>query len=523
MFNVTEYLRHTAARHPSVIAIRCDGQSTTYGELDERANRYANIFRELGLSPGDRVGLLAEKSAETVAAMQGCARADGVYVPMDAHFPSNRLHNIAAHCGFKIVVCDEEAQHHIPELVKAGVTTVVMLEGEGAPVDGCRIVPNSQVDSTPAAVVVPNRGRDDVAKILYTSGSTGEPKGVLITHGNLTSHIDWTSWYFKIELGERHLNHSKFTFDLAGFDLYTGFLAGATVVLLREEDALFPAATVKLIEQEQITSILIVPSAMISLMNRGGLLKRDSSRLKRVLYSGEAFPVPPLRTLAAWLKPGTVLVNMYGPIETNNTTMYRVTDIPESWTAMPVGHAINGNRISIRNEEGEPCAAETKGEIWVSGPSVTLGYWKNEEITKQKIVYADNERWYKTGDMGSLGRDGLIHFHGRTDQMIKSRGYRIELGDIEAAMISHPLVVEAAAVARPDPAVGSVLYGYFVARDALAAADLKSHLSKVLPPYMVPQQLFVIDSLPKTNSGKVSRRALLDELENRLAEIKSKE
>lgn len=518
LINVADYLRRAAARRPDAVALRCGGTSTTYAALDDRADRYAHLLRELGLRPGERVGLLAEKSAETVAAMQGVARADGIYVPMDTHFPTSRLRAIAAHCGLSRVVCDADSRRHLPELAQAGVRSAVLTEDCEPPrIEGLEVLARSALDAAAVKPVTPMRGRDDVANILYTSGSTGEPKGVMITHGNVAAFVDWTAWAFGVGPDDRLLNHSRFTFDLSVFDLYAGFLAGATVVLLREEDALFPAATVQLLFEEEITSLYIVPSALVSLMSRGGLLRRDPSRLRRVLYAGEPFPVPHLRTLIGWLAPKTVVANLYGPIETNVATVYRVTHIPDDATSIPIGHASSGDRISVRDEHGAPCPPGTQGEIWVAGPTVTPGYWNNEALTATKIALADEQRWYRTGDIGSVGLDGLLSFHGRTDHMVKSRGFRIELGDIEAAMLSHPAVTEAAVGARPDPALGSVLYGWYSARAPLSPSELKSHITKALPSYMIPVELFLRDELPKTNSGKISRRALLDELELSLA------
>ena len=363
------------------------------------------------------------------------------------------------------------------------------------------------------------RGGDDLAYILYTSGSTGQPKGVMLSHENALTFVRWAADHFGFDETDRILNHTPLTFDLPVSDLYNGFAARAVVVLVPETDALFAAATVRTIRDERITSMLLVPSAYVALMNRGGLLSIDPAPLRRLLYSGEAFAVAQLRRLRGWAKDQHVC-NLYGPIETNCCTHHCVRELPEDVSSVPIGREIDNVRITIRDELGRASPAGEEGEITIAGGCVTLGYWGDEERTRERRVLLDGEVHYLTGDRGARDPDGTLRFLGRRDTMVKSRGYRIELAEVEHALSTHPGVVEAAVVAVPDPELGNVLFGWFVpASSAATPAAVSEHAARSLPGYMLPRALFTLEALPKTASGKISRRQLAALLPDRGAEV----
>lgn len=518
IYNIGEILGRTAATSPEREALRCRGQSRTYRELDLQANRIAQTLLASGLQRGARVALLGLKSLDMIAAMQGVLRADGVYVPLDPRSPVARIASVCSDCQVNVAILDAGACGHAPELARAGVGIFLDLD-DSMPAGVGHAIRRAEVDHAQATPHRFKRGHDDLAYILYTSGSTGQPKGVMLSHKNALTVIRWSARHFAFDSADRILNHTPLTFDLPVCDLYNGFLAGATVVLLPEADALFPAATVRTIRDERITSILAVPSSYVSLMNRGGLLALDPAPIRRLLYSGEAFPVQQLRQLRAWA-PNQHICNLYGPIETNYCTHYCVHEIALEADSVPIGKEIDDVRIGIYNEEGQKACDGEEGEICVAGGSVTLGYWGDEARSRARRILLDGEIHFLTGDRGFRDKHGDLHFLGRRDTMVKSRGYRIELAEIEHVIGTHPGVIEVAVVAAPDLELGSLLYAWFVPASAsITSTQVAEHASKLLPNYMLPRMIFPLDQLPKTDSGKISRRRLAEMLAVKSAEI----
>jgi amino acid adenylation domain-containing protein len=439
-----------------------------------------------------------------VAAMQAALRADAVYVPLDTRAPVERLAGQCRDCGIEVLFVDQAGARSIAELRRAGVKRFILLDSTR--VEDADVIPRSVIDAATASPRPATRAGDDLAYILYTSGSTGTPKGVMVSHRNALTFVQWAARHYGFDREDRILCHAPLTFDLPVCDLYNGFSAGATVVLLPEEETLFPVATVRTIRQERITSLFLVPSVWISLMDRGGLLNEPPGQLRRVLYSGEAFPVGPLLRLKQWADRCHIC-NLYGPIETNGCTYYCVEQLNESDVTVPIGRAIDRVTVSIRDEAGN--TSDGPGEIWVQGGCVSLGYWGDPELTARKSRTEADGRWFLTGDLGSRREDGNLVFHGRRDAMVKSRGVRIELGEVESVIATHPDVREVAVVAVPDKDFGNLLYAWVVLRDAGASTEtIAAHAAKVLPPVMLPRRITPIESLPKTLSGKVSRSTL---------------
>jgi acyl-coenzyme A synthetase/AMP-(fatty) acid ligase len=356
------------------------------------------------------------------------------------------------------------------------------------------------------------RGGDDLAYVLYTSGSTGQPKGVMLSHENALTFVRWAARHFDFDDTDRILCHTPLTFDLPVCDLYNGFWARASVVLIPETDALFPVATVRTIERERITSVLAVPSSYVALIKRGGLLSADARPIRRLMYSGEPFPVPQLRALRAWASTQHIC-NLYGPIETNCCTYHCIGELPPDVRSVPLGQAIDNVRITIRGDDGRELGPGQEGEISIAGGCVMQGYWGDDVLTHARRTCLDGAVQYATGDRGWRDADGVLHFAGRRDRMVKSRGYRIELEEVEHAIASHPGVVEAAVAAIPDVELGHILYAWFVPDSSSVTTDhVMDFVAKSLPGYMLPRAMFVLDELPKTGSGKISRRRLAEML-----------
>jgi amino acid adenylation domain-containing protein len=358
---------------------------------------------------------------------------------------------------------------------------------------------------------------DDLAYILYTSGSTGVPKGVMLTHRNAMSFVAWCGERIGIRSDDRVSNHAPLHFDLSILDLYLAAMGAATLVLVPDDSAYFGAALVELIKEEGITVWYSVPSAL-TLIARAVDGPLDLADLRAVVFAGEVFPTKNLRELQALLAPATTLWNLYGPTETNVCTYYQVHELPEDDRTIPIGRACENDEVFAWTEHGAVGGVGEEGELYVRGPTVMKGYWARPEKTAEMLVRdprpdAYGDPVYRTGDLVRLREDGDFDFLGRRDHQIKSRGYRIELGEIEAALNAHPSLAEAVAVAVPHEEWGTAIIACVSVKDGLAVSptELKRHLVSRVPRYMIPARIEFRDRLPRTSNGKIDRQKLQQE------------
>lgn len=513
-----QLLTDSVHRHPDKTAVRARGRSLTYGELDRRSSQLARLLRERGVERGDRVGLFFPKAVESVVAMLGVLKAGAVYVPLDPHAPARRVAAIAEDCGVRALVTTAERLATLP---RRDLACAVLVSGEprvtsdGPEVPQIPRIPWSALETFPAAAPPESAIESDLAYILYTSGSTGQPKGVMLTHRNALTFVDWCAATFRIGPDDRLSNHAPLHFDLSVFDVYNALAAGATVSLIHEEITVFPQRLAALLEDHGITVWYSVPSALVYLLLHGDLASRDLDRLRLVLFAGEVFPMKYLRQLAD-LVPRVELYNLYGPTETNVCTYHRVDRFRlAGQDRLPIGRACANTDVVALDESGRPIPVGGTGELYVRGPSVTPGYWGDPDKTRRALVDDPrpprrDERLYRTGDLVTPDASGEYVFLGRRDSQVKSRGYRIELGDVEAALYAHPAVVEAAVVAVPDDDIGSRLRAYVALRagESVSPSALQAHCAARVPRYMVPEHIEVRGELPRTSTGKTDRTRL---------------
>ena len=517
-------LLHDAAaarpEHPAV----SDGKDTfAYAELARVAGLICAELEDAGVARGDRVGVLAPKSCATVGALYGIMWSGGAYVPLDVGAPTARVAYMIRNCGMKALVARAGyAARLAGQLEGSGLQRVIVLDEQADTAAltaklGVPVVNWSQV-STRSPVAAPRPvSENDLAYILYTSGSTGEPKGVMISHRNALAFVEWSRDTVGVTRDDRLSSHAPFHFDLSVFDLYVAALCQATVSIVPDGVTLFPAALAEWIEKDGITVWYSVPSILVQMMERGQIERFAYPRLKKMCFAGEVFATKYLRQ---WMHklPAARWFNLYGPTETNVCTYYEVPGPPASDEPISIGFGSSGDTIYLVEDDGRVLTEPGQvGEIWVDGPTVALGYWSDAEKTAARFVTApqitgSNRRLYRTGDMAAWDAERKLIFKGRRDHMIKSRGYRIELGDIESAAYKHPAVQEACAVPIPDPAIGNrirLIVALHAGRE-LTKDALERHMLDAVPRYMVPQEVEFLASLPKTSTGKIDRRALTE-------------
>jgi amino acid adenylation domain-containing protein len=517
-------VRDSAEHYPDRLAVS-DGQDRmTYAELIDAATRVAEALSTAGVNPGDRVGILAAKSARCVAAMIGATMAGACYVPVDPRAPAARSKYILGNAGVRFLVTQASLVRSL-ELTPGsdgipGAGEILLLDTWTGEADrdfgGRRPVCWDDLTTITGGFQSPARNEDDPAYMLYTSGSTGQPKGVVISHRNALTFVDWGRETFDLGPEDRLSNHAPFHFDLSVFDLYGAFSSGASVHLVPDRAAPFPGALAQWIEDTEITVWYSVPSALIRILLHGDPGRFGYERLRAVLFAGEVFPVKHLRAVMDMFGSAE-FHNLYGPTETNVCTHYAVPrPLEEDVMDLPIGPACPNMEAFALTDEGSRATLGEEGELLVRGPCVMLGYWGLPERTAQSLgqnpLNSDfQDPVYRTGDRVRVleGREGF-QFLGRRDHMVKVRGYRVELGEIEQAILAHRDVREAAVVAIEDDEVGARLHAAVVLRDGalLTDDDLGRHCGSRIPRYAVPETVTFLPDLPRTSTGKTDRMAL---------------
>jgi amino acid adenylation domain-containing protein len=520
-FLLHQLLSESAAKYPDREAIAFKDRTITHAELERESNKLAHTLVALKIEKGDRIGLYFDRGIESIIAACGVLKAGATYVPLDPASPVRRITYIIEKCGIKSLLTLQQKLAKIEQAFPehSPLEHIVLMDGiDPSPrslgstqlIDG-RSVPDELGESAPVVDVIDS----DVAYILFTSGSTGNPKGVMLSHLNALTFVNSACDFFGIEKEDRLSNIAPLHFDMSVFDVFVAFKAGACVVPIPEITAMFPARLAEYISEKKISVWNSVPSALSLLATYKKLDTCDLSSLRLILFAGELFPLKYLRLLREAI-PGARFCNMYGQTEANSSTYYWVSQLPSDGRGLPIGRALPNFQVFALDENGNPVhQPEQEGELYVRAASVALGYWGELEKTETSFVRNPlrpdlPERVYKTGDLVRLDSDGNYVFLGRKDHMIKSRGYRIELGEIEAVIANHEQVKNSVVIAIPDELIGNRIAAVIVplTKDSLRKEDVIRYCATRLPRYMIPEIIEFRDSLPMTSSGKVDRKNL---------------
>ena len=486
---VAELFEEQVERDPGALAVRFADRTITYGELNVKANQLARRLRETGLQPQEIVAVASERSPELVIGALAVIKAGGAYMPLDPTLPAERLHYLLTDSGARIMLT-EKAWSGDP----LPVQTLIRLDDE--------TVFAGDADNLPVV-----NGPQDRVNVMYTSGTTGNPKGVEIIHRNI-ARVSKGITYVKVSCDTRLLLTGAVNFDATTFEMWATLLNGGCLFLVRQDQIVDPIELRRCIEAYEINTMFLTTALMHQVAELDPKLFR--APLRHLLFGGDAAStVHAYSVLEAC--PDLNLLNAYGPTENSVfSTAYPVQKRADH--KVPIGKPIDNTTAFVLDRYLQLVPIGVPGELCVGGAGLARGYMNRPDLTAEKFIehpQIPGERLYRTGDLARRLPDGNIEFLGRLDHQVKIRGFRIELGEIEHCLLAHPCIREAAVTAKQLPdRRDKQLVAYYTAREPLTPHELREYLSQQLPVYMVPTFFLQLDELPLGATGKINWRAL---------------
>ncbi|WP_100465863.1 non-ribosomal peptide synthetase [Mycobacteroides abscessus] len=487
VLSIPEAFAEQVDRAPEAVALTFEGRSTTYGELDEAANRLANLLSVYGAAPGESVALLMPRSDEAIIAILAILKTGASYLPIDPSVPDTRLEFMLSDAVPIAAVTTAELRARFDG---SGVSVVQFDDAEDDPTGAI-------YGHTPLLTPAP----DDIAYTIYTSGTTGVPKGVAIAHSNVTQALKFPLTHMPTGPGEVWTQAGSLVFDITVWEIFGALLHGGRLVIIPDSVVRSPDDFRDLLIREKVTVLFQTPSAV-------GMLSPEGLNNLTLVVAGEACPT---EVVDRWA-PGRVMINGYGPTE---TTIYATFgELIAGSGVVPIGVPVPDAALFVLDRWMRPVPPGVVGELYVAGLGVGIGYVKRQALTAARFVACPfgepGTRMYRTGDLVRWGVSessvGQLEYLGRADEQVKIRGFRIELGEIQAALADVDGVEQAAVIAREDRPGDKRLVGYFIGTGE--PAELRAALAKRLPPYMVPAALVRLEALPLTVNGKLDKRAL---------------
>lgn len=513
-----------AAETPNAVALDFEGRTLTYAQLDRKSNQLAHYLRRIGVGPEVLVAVSIDRSLEMVIALLGILKAGGAYLPLDQDAPPERVKIILADAAAPVIVTKRHRSDRLPE----HSARVVLIDSDWRDIE-------RETEESPAGAVT----ADNLAYVLFTSGSTGGPKGVLVEHRAVVRLVCNTD-YVRLDADEVLLHMAPLAFDASTFEIWGALLNGAKLAIMGPHST-GPTEIGRAIARYGVTTLWLTAGLFHQMVetNLEGL-----NGVRQLLAGGDVLGVPHARRVLGSVR-GCRLINGYGPTEgTTFSCCYPVVTLPLSAHTVPIGRPIANTRAYILDENGAPVKVGVQGELYLAGDGLARGYLNRPELTAGKFLpdpfwefglpnlesgspnatliqnpnahaqgatasEIQNPRMYRTGDLARYLPDGNIEFLGRVDHQVKIRGYRVELDEITAALLEHPLISGCAFIALGEGAISKRLAAYVTVRHALPTTkELREFLGQRLPEYMVPSLFLQLEELPLTPNGKVDYAAL---------------
>ncbi len=500
VLGVQEMFALQAARTPERVAVEVDGEALSYGALLGRVNRLANHLAAQGVQPGALVGVFLERSIGMVVALLAVLEAGAAYVPIDPEYPADRIAWMIEDSKLGVVVTSESVADRLPAGVRA-----VLLDAEAAEIaEASAERPARGAESAARGEGLSPRG-ESACYVIYTSGSTGRPKGVVVPHRALVNFLSSMAVRPGLSADDTLVAVTTLSFDIAGLELFLPLTVGARLVVATGDQASDGPELRALLESSGATAMQATPATWRLLVGAGF----QGGAGFKVLCGGEALPPDLVGTL---LRTGGQLWNMYGPTET--TIWSTCAQITAEDPRVTIGRPIDNTTVHILDARGEPVPVGVRGELHIGGLGVSLGYLGRPELTAERFVPdpfgGRGALLYRTGDLASRREDGALVYHRRLDHQVKLRGHRIEPGEIEAVLAEHDAIAQAVVLVREDRPGDARLVAYIVPKvgRTITASDVRKHLRRRLPEYMIPQHVVELPRMPLTPAGKVARREL---------------
>jgi len=509
-----EFLERSAGQSPDKIALVCGDQRLTYREIEEQCNRLAHALSAMGIRRGDRVAVYLDNSAEAVLSIFAVLKAGAVFLMVNPTTKTEKLAYILNNCRAAALMTHakklpvlKDGLHAIPHLqniIVAGALTEAIENGAKRFANLNELLTQHRSSTRPPV----KRNIDiDLAALIYTSGSTGNPKGVMMTHLNMVTAVRSITQYLENTGDDVILSALPLSFDYGLYQILMGFAAGATVIL--EPSFAYPQVILQKLSAENVTGFPLVPTMVALLLQMKGLLPGQFPRLRYISNTAAALPPSHIERLSA-LFPSTRIYSMYGLTECK-----RVSYLPPDQLSIrpsSVGKAIPNTEVYIVDEQGGRVGPGTVGELVVRGAHVMKGYWEKQDETDRVLKPGPlpGEKVLYTGDLFRMDEEGYLYFVGRKDDIIKTRGEKVSPKEVEAVLYTLPEVKEAAVIGVPDPILGQAIKAVVVLADgsALSDRDVMRHCAAHLEDFMVPKSVEFRASLPKTTTGKISKREL---------------
>lgn len=501
------FLYETVKKFPDKPCVADDQEVLSFSQVFAKATSLAEILKQAG-QINQPVLVYLPKAAQAIVSFAGILMSGNFYAPVDLRSPKKRLRNILDNLTPYRIVSTRQYQKDLEELA-VPQEKIVFLE-DVPPFDNKVSIKEMIAKSRTVTEKIIDT---DPCYVMHTSGSTGIPKGVVVPHRGIIDYIDWAIPCLKVEEHEIIGNQAPLYFDNSTLDIYLNWATGAKLHLIPENLFIFPAKLIEYLEKHNISFFFFVPSVLVNIAKLNLLSPDRLPGLKKVVFAGEVMPT---KHLTYWQEnlPDKLYINLYGPTEITVDCTYFIVDRKyEPHESLPIGFPCHNSDILILNEKDSLAGVDEQGELCVRGSSLALGYWNDEEKTKQVFVQNPlhnhyNDPIYRTGDIVYQNERGEIIYVGRKDSQIKHMGNRIELGEIETAVMTMPHVDTCCVLYNQDKQEITLFYE---GKHEVPISEFKASLAENLPNYMLPRKVHHLESLPANPSGKIDRRVLQDE------------
>ncbi len=501
--NIIDY---SAQRFSQKEAFKYLNTAITFKEARYKVNQLVHVLLENGLQKGDCIGIYMERNLESFISVHAILKAGGVFVPLDPTAPTERTLFLLKDCNIKLLLSSPLQYKKLIRLIdkKCSVDLIVGVKKK-LPIKQIAwdVIFDTNIEDVNIDVEI---DPSDLAYIMYTSGSTGNPKGIMHTHFSGLNYAKQSVDLYQVTDQDRVANFAPLHFDIATFGYFSSPLAGACTIMISDAHTQFPLSLSQLIEAEKISIWYSVPLALIQLLEKGNIAERDFSALRWIKFGGEVFIDKYLKKLVDYL-PNVQFCNVYGPAEVNQCTYYHV-NTSNIKDPLPIGSVWSNTTFKILTSNNIEVAVGEIGELVVQTITMMKGYWNNEELTNNSLyIDKDQNVFYKTGDLAYQNQDKELVFAGRKDTIVKIRGYRVDLGEIEAILTKHQNIEEAAAIITGKENEKRIL-AYITLSKEMNKKAIEQLCKQFLPTYAVPSEIRILKSLPRTTSGKISRKQI---------------